>query len=537
MLNLVMALFVLLIWAGNVTADETGTPILARHVNPLESQQGRIYTLPQIRMTDVAVVDHDLLTPEEIDRVVRPFRGKEVSFEELEQIRHELTRIIIGKGYINTGVIIPDQEVENGVVRFEVIQGKLTSVVLEGSRHFSSRYLKSKLQRGTLPTLNISTLQENLQLLQLNPNIKRINAEFVPGERPGESVLKAHIEERRPYALRLETANSNPPSTGAYRGDITASYSNLLGTGDVIEGRFGVTEGNLDYGARIAVPVNSVDTTLEAYFRRGENTVVEEGFSDLDIESVDNTYGIRISQPFVIDLTHQFGLSLAAEYRTSTTSILGRNFSFSEGAEEGKSKVSVIRFGQEYLNRDLDHVFALNSTLSFGLDAMHATRHTDGQPDGRFFSWLAQLLYIYQMEKAQLLFRADAQLSNDPLLAMEKFSVGGINSVRGYRRSLFVRDNGVSGTLESRIPLYLTLKGEPLLSLIPFYDFGYSWNHSNATVQTEDFIHGVGAGVRWSPLKGVIADFFYGYALREIEVSDHDRQDDGIHFNLSWQIL
>lgn len=536
MINLVMAVLALILWTGNLFAEEYGTIIPARYVSPLESQKGKIYTLPKIKLNDVVVADHDLLSAEEIDRVVRPYRGKEVSFEQLEQIRHELTRVIIDKGYINSGVIIPDQEVKDGVVRLQVIPGKLSSVIIDGNRHFSTRYLKSKLERGTRPTVNINQLQENLQLLQLNPNIKRINAEFVPGERPGESALKARIEERSPFALRLEAANSDPPSTGSYRGDIAASWSNLFGTGDLIEGRFGITEGNKDYGARVVVPLNRFDTTYEIYFRRGENTVIEQDFDGLDIKSRDNTYGMRISQPFIIDLSNRLGLSLAGEYRTSTTSLLGSRFSFSDGAVEGKSKVTVIRFGQEYLNRDMDHVLAVNSTMSFGIGVFDATVHSD-QPDSRFFTWLGQLLYLQQLGKVQLVFRDDVQLSNDPLLAMEKFSVGGINSVRGYRRSLFVRDNGLSGTVEGRVPLFVSGKGEQLFSLIPFYDYGYSWRDGHSSGRRSDFIHSVGAGFRWAPLPGANVEFYYGYALRDIEVSGKDPQDYGIHFDVSMQIF
>ena len=39
----------------------------------------------------------------------------------------------------------------------------------------------------------------------------------------------------------------------------------------------------------------------------------------------------------------------------------------------------------------------------------------------------------------------------------EKFSLGGVNSVRGYRENELVSDNGVIGSMELRIPLSSTL--------------------------------------------------------------------------------
>jgi len=532
-----LILIYLMHWTGYADAADLDNLVVARYADPLDSRLGKLYTLPKIRFTGIALINNDLVTSEEIKHVVDPYKGKDISFEQLEEIRHELTKVIVGKGFVNSGIIIPDQELKDGVIRFTVIRGSLTSVELEGNRHFSSGYLKSKLERGAHQPLNVRTLQENLQLLQLDPRIIAIKAELKPGDLPGESILKTHIEESLPITLRLESSNSESPSIGSYRGDVIVSYSNLIGTGDTIEGRFGIADGNRDYGVRLSIPLNSVDTTLEGYFRRGESTVVEDLFSHLDIKSTDDTYGVRISQPIVFSLSHQLKVSLAAEYRTSTTSLLGRNYSFSAGADDGKTKLSAIRFAQEYVNRTQNQVFAISSSLNFGIDALGATIHSDGQPDGRFFSWLAQVLYIRQLGQNQLVFRSDAQLSNDKLLTMEKFSVGGIGSVRGYRKSLLVRDNGFSATLEPRIPLFNNSRGEPVFSLIPFYDCGYSWNNGSDPTLRDDFIHSIGAGFKWLPIKGAAVEFYYGYALRKIEVTDHDPQDYGIHFNVSWQVF
>jgi hemolysin activation/secretion protein len=518
-------------------AAESGSKEFPVFMNPSAAGPGKLYTLAGIMLTRVELSDNDLVSTEELERSVASYKGKEVSFEQLEAIRHELSRVIIAKGYINSGVIIPDQEVKDGVVRFLLIRGSLTSVELEGNRHFAAGYLKGKIKRDTRTLLNVNVLQENLQLLQLDPRIKTIKAELKPGDKQGESILKTRVEENPPLRLMLESGNCEPPSTGSYSGYATVSYSNLIGTGDTIEARFGFTEGNQDYGGRISIPVNSLDTTFEAFFRKGESTVVDDLFKDLNIKSTSDTYGTRIVQPLYQSLRQKLRFSLAGEYRTSATSLLGRKFSFSPGAVEGESKASVIRFSQEYVNRGSSHVLALSSAVSFGIDALGATIHTNGEPDGIFISWLAQFLFIWQIDQTQLVFRTDTQLANDQLLTMEKFSVGGINSVRGYRKSLLVRDNGVNGTLEARLPLANNRRGEPVLFFIPFYDYGYAWDNVDNPDQRNAFIHSIGGGLKWSPCKNANIEFYYGYALREIHVTDHDPQDYGIHFNVSWQLI
>lgn len=524
-------------WRGTAFAAESGSWEYSRSAEPLAIGPAKIYTLPHIRLTRIELPDNDLVTAVELQRIAGPYLGKDISYEQLEVMRHELSKVIAGKGYINSGVIIPDQQVKDGVVTFDVVRGALTSVELEGNRYFSDGYLKARIERNTRPPLNINVLQENLQLLQLDPRIKTINAELKPGKQPGESVLKSRIVENRPYTLLLETGNGESPSTGSYSGYATLTYSNLIGTGDMVEARIGASEGNQDYGAKVSIPLNRFDTTFEVFFRKGESTVTEDLFKDLDIESSTDTYGFRVVQPLYQALRHRLQVSLGGEYRASTTSLLGRNYSFSEGADNGKSRVSVIRFSQEYVNRGSGHVFAISSCLNFGIDALGATVHHNGEPDGVFTSWLGQALFIWRIGRTQLVFRDDAQLSGSRLLTMEKFSVGGINSVRGYRRSLFVRDNGVSGTVELRIPLMENREGEALFSVIPFYDYGYAWDRAGGANQRNRYIHGVGAGIKWQPFKGANVEFYYGHALKSIQVTDRDPQDNGIHFHVSWQVF
>lgn len=72
-----------------------------------------------------------------------------------------------------------------------------------------------------------------------------------------------------------------------------------------------------------------------------------------------------------------------------------------------------------------------------------------------FFSWQGQHQLVRRVGNRgiQMISKANAQMKKDQLLPLGKFSVGGANTVRGYRENLYVRDNGVLSSLEFRIPL------------------------------------------------------------------------------------
>jgi hemolysin activation/secretion protein len=170
-------------------------------------------------------------------------------------------------------------------------------------------------------------------------------------------------------------------------------------------------------------------------------------------------------------------------------------------------------------------------------DATHNSG--DNVPDGHYFAWLGQVQYVRRLNPRavnplrdyQLVLRGSAQLASDPLLPIEQFAVGGVDTVRGYRENQIVRDIGFAGSVEFRIPLVATASGNRILDLVPFVDLGYGQNESSP--KNGEFLPSVGVGLIYTPNRHVSAQVYYGYALnRDVNEETDDVQDAGIHFNL-----
>jgi hemolysin activation/secretion protein len=184
-------------------------------------------------------------------------------------------------------------------------------------------------------------------------------------------------------------------------------------------------------------------------------------------------------------------------------------------------------------------VLAVRSVFSVGINAFGATISDTGT-DGRFFSWLGQIQWIRQLTESglQMVFRTDIQLANDSLLPMERFSIGGMNSVRGYRENQLVRDNGVASSFELRIPIIYNRQREVVVQFAPFTDVGWSWNTKKETPSPWPVnISSLGAGIRWAISRKANFVIYAGYPLRKIHNLSNDLQDEGIHFQLSWQVF
>src|ERR1700759_4428299 len=81
----------------------------------------------------------------DIDALIAGYQNREVSAEELQTLRSALTKLYVDHGYVNSVVALPDQNVEDGVVVLQAIEGRLERVSVEGKTHLSQRYVSGRV--------------------------------------------------------------------------------------------------------------------------------------------------------------------------------------------------------------------------------------------------------------------------------------------------------------------------------------------------------------------------------------------------------
>src|SRR5437016_5518801 len=164
------------------------SPVLP--IVPLQPETG-VPTQPgtvRVFVRDVHVIGSTVFSDQEIAEVAAPFKNRKLMTEDLERLRLALTLLYINKGYLTSGAIIPDQDVMSGVITVQIIEGKLTRIDVEGNRWFRSSYLRDRLSLGIRTPVTLAPLQEQLQLLQQDRRIERVNAELRPGDQQGDSL-------------------------------------------------------------------------------------------------------------------------------------------------------------------------------------------------------------------------------------------------------------------------------------------------------------------------------------------------------------
>ena len=510
---------------------------------------------------EIRVVGSTVFSPEDLAKVTDPYKNRELTSEDLEALRVALTLLYVNNGYVNSGAILPDQTVTEGVLTYQIIEGQLSAVDVEGNRWFRDSYFQKRFLLDAGPPLNVNALQRRLQLLLDDSRIQRLNAELKPGLKPGEGILDVRVEERTPYRLITEYNNYQSPSVGENRGLVTLWHENLTGNGDVFFGQYGRSQGLnplLDF--KYSFPFNAYDTALSYEYRRNTLSVIEQPFEPLNVDSKSDIYTFTLRQPVYRTLNSDLALELTGERLWLQTKLLGEDFSFEPGAQHGRSVVAALRTAQEFVYRTQSQVFAARSRFSFGLNALGATVNHNGLPDGIFFAWLGQFQFVQRfgqwfqalgqnpwVKNVGLLdsygiFRSQFQYADSPLLSLEQVSIGGRYSVRGYRENTMLRDRAALASFEIRLPVISNTSWADYLELAPFIDYGKGWLVNLKTPDPKD-ISSVGWGVRWAlsflrpiPIRPSF-EMYYGYRLRKVVNPENSLQDHGFHLQFALEFF
>ena len=512
---------------------------------PLEVPQPP-FSRQRVLVREIRVIGSTVFTKAQLAKVTAPYVNRELSAEDLESLRRELTLLYVNRGYVNSGALLPDQKVTDGVVIYDIIEGRLSGVDVHGNRWFRSGYFRDRLSLAGRTPLDVNALQREIQILLEDPRIQRLGAEVKPGVRPGEALLDLTVEEQFPLKISFDVNNYQTPSVGAERGIVTLEHQNLTGNGDILTLRYGKSEGLdplLDF--RYAIPVTPVDTTLSFEYRRNTFAVLEEPFAELEIESKSEIFTLAVRQPLYRTPTTELAVELMGERLSQTTTLLGEPFTLTPGAQNGEAVVTALRAALEFVHRRQNQIIAARSRFSVGIDALGSTIHENGLPDSRFFSWLGQFQLVRrlgvsdipQIADSQLILRSDVQLADDSLLVLEQMAVGGRYSVRGYRENTLVRDNAVIASLEGRIPIVQNQPWADYVQIAPFFDYGRAWQSKGRTDEPR-YLMSVGVGLRWAltvrtavPVRPSF-EVYWGHQLRDVPNSaDGDNlQDHGVHF-------
>ncbi|MBW4644054.1 MAG: ShlB/FhaC/HecB family hemolysin secretion/activation protein [Goleter apudmare HA4340-LM2] len=495
----------------------------------------------------IDVRDYQILSAEEIKKITQPLEGRNVTLQELANAADQITALYLNRGYITSRAVLVDQTVDTGEIVIRVFEGGVDEIRVEGTERINPEYICSRIRLAGLNPLRKEKLEDQLILLRSDPIFKNIEASLRPadvGSKFGQSTIVVRVTEANSLKAALGVDNYSPPSVGSERLGVGLAYRNLVTSGDQIFVSYNrSTTGGVNlYDFSYRLPLNAMDGTLQLRAAISNSKITDPQFQNLNIRGDNDLYEILYSQPLIRSPREELALSLGFTYQDGQTFLFDNlPFGFGIGPDQnGVSRTSVFRFGQEYINRDQQGAWTARSLFNLGTGLFDATTNNHPIPDGRFFSWYGQIQRSQILNQDQLLIIGlDWQLTPDSLLASQQFVIGGAQTVRGYRQNTRSGDNGLRFSIEDQITILRNEGGLPSLQLAPFIDVGAVWNHpdnpNNPNLPRQRFLASGGLGLLWQPIPNVNVRLDYGIPFVNLSDRGNNFQDSGLHFSVYYQ--
>ncbi len=474
-------------------------------------------------------------------QITQPSIGKTISIGELNKIADRLTQTYLDRGAITSRVILC--QTQEGLITFYSIEGSLEQVNITGLVKLDPNYVRSRLALATDTPLNANKLEDQLRLLRADPLFSNVEASLQAGSGLGKSILNVRVTEANPLKIDLTTDNYSSPSVGGERIGTSIDYRNMVGQGDSASLLYNhaLSSGTDFFDFTYKIPVNPMQGTLQARIAPSSNQITIPPFQNSGYRGRSQFYELSYRQPLIRNPREEFALSWGLALQTGETFTGNTPTPLSFGADgQGVSKATVLKFGQDYVSRELNGAWGARSLLNFGVGIFGATINPQPTPDGRFFSWQGQLQRVQVLDSNQLLVaQLDAQLASKPLLSIEQFAIGGGQSVRGFRQNVRSADNGIRLSVEDRITIQRDAAGTQTLALAPFIDTGLVWNQANnpdTQFPSQNFLAGIGLGVIWQPTSQWNIRVDYGLPLVNLQDRGTNIQDSGFYFSVNYKL-
>ncbi|MGU1384067.1 ShlB/FhaC/HecB family hemolysin secretion/activation protein [Pseudomonas aeruginosa] len=401
------------------------------------------------------------------------------------------------KGYVLARAFLPAQEIQDGTVRIEVLEGRYGRIELHNTSRTLDRVLLrplSALERDT--AVQGSELERALLLLSDIPGLQA-KGTLLPGQAQGTTDLRV---EARPGPLvggRLEADNYGGRYMGEYRLGTTLDFNSPLRLGDQARlSLLGSDRHQRYYRAAYQLPLGSRGTRIGLSHAETTYRLVRD-FSRLDAHGRAITDSLFVSQPLL--RSRSLSLSTQLQYenkrlrddqertgRHSRKEIRLWTASISGNAQDRLFGGGQSGFSLAYAHGQL----AIDSAEERLLD-----RYTIGTA-GSFDKIMLNAVRLQHLgDRLQLFAQLNAQWSGGNLDSAEQFDMGGPYGVRAFPLGSYkgYGDEGWQASAELRYSL------APGWQLSSFIDQGAVkfLKHPNTKEGNRNRMAAVGSGATW----------------------------------------
>lgn len=444
------------------------------------------------------------------DRILsrlQSFVGKSKDFGDVQKALETVERLFVDGGFGSVQVLLPEQELDSGTVKFKVIEPKIAKVVVEGNKEYTEENILRSLpavRAGEPPNSNV--ISSNLRLANENPG-KTTTVLLRAGSNDGEvdAVVKVTEDKIVKFNASLDnsgTDNTNDGASGNFRMGIGATHANMFGRDHTfaMQAITSPEQGGKLRGYSKDVAILGLSYRIPLYDVGGMLDITA-GYSNVNSGAVQNifnvsgrgsVFGIRFTQNLNRIGDYEHRLIYAADWRAYENNV--RPVGGGQGiVPDITVKPISLTYAGTYRESTAETNFYLGYTRNLpgggdggsgqyggyetpvGTTSTGTAARAGGRPG--YTLWRYGFTHYRAFSNDwQVRFNMVGQETRDRLIAPEQFGIGGANSVRGFIERAFSNDYGVYANFEVYTPdvaPVLKINNNTKIRILGFYDTGH----------------------------------------------------------------
>ncbi len=393
---------------------------------------------PTVRLVGVEFTTSDFLTQADLDAVLVKYVGKQIDFSQIQRLVQDINDLYTEKGVITASAVLPPQTLDRGLLKVQLVEGKLASVAMSGNKQVPDQFVldRVRLTRGE-DTVDVPSAATDINRFNKIYNAQ-LRMSLQPGASFGTTDLALQLTEPKTNQLSFFLDNQGVNSTGqAQLGAFYHRYSlftpddNFLAFGAVAEGS---VSGTLSYDA----PISPLGTRLSVTYSGSQIKVVDGPSEPLNIRGKSHSLAASLSHPMFI----------SPEW--AVFGVAGTSFGVSESNSNGtplvdsKTEKYSLGLNASFANQKMAFSISPQITYAVANDYLAPSTRDIGLFTGSFNG-------TYQLDNGIALTTNGAwQYTNSKLLPGDLlFQIGGPSTVRGFPSDAASGDSGYFAQFEA----------------------------------------------------------------------------------------
>ena len=423
---------------------------------------------------------------------------------QMQEVADEITRYYRQQGLILATAFIPAQDIVDGKVTIEVLEGILGKVLPEDNHMYSTEMIAKPFKNLVGQAIQKNNIETGLLYLSDYPGMSATGV-FRPGENHGESDLLLKVLDEKRFTGSVVADNNGSEFTGKYRARIDLSVNNPTGGADQLKlmalqtfSPTNGTYGNIDYHR----PFFHYSTSAGINLSRNQFSVKQDLLVAREITGDSTVGSLYLKKKF----HRSRGLNTYAlvdfSRKQTTVNLTSANI------QKDEFDVGRLELGFDHIDTRFAGINVGNLQIHQGLGTkLGASGFNNTNLKGGFNKInlnYSRLQTLYR--NVSLLLNSQFQYSQQRLHSLEQMSLGGVDSVRAYLVSEYLRDVGYNVNLELLLnaPGFANkaaFKGRrwgELLTFSLFVDAGGGWLRDASPSEVKEVhLQGAGAGVKF----------------------------------------